>query len=69
VEELRKLAQSAGALQERLEELREALSAREAEILRYRKRLEQIEQVRQRTQKALAVAGELLQSIRLEPER
>jgi CheY-like chemotaxis protein len=69
VEELRRLAQNAGALQERLEETREALSAKEAETHRLRRRLEQVEQVRQRAQKALSVASELLQSVRLEPER
>ena len=63
VEELRRMAQNNAALQERLQGMQQAVSTRDSEILRLRQRLEHVEQVRQRTMKALKVAAELLRTI------
>lgn len=69
LEELGQLRQNASAFEERFEALQQELSAKESEAVGLRQRLDQVEQVRQRAQKALKVANELLRSIEFSPER
>lgn len=68
-EELRRKAQAGAALEARVKELQEAVQAQDAELQRLRERLGQVAQVRQRAQKALHVAGELLKSIEFAEDR